>query len=210
MLLVASGLALACAAELTPAPEARRNAGDGAVDSHAGVIVEARADAWDWNPPQLERELTPMLVSIANESTRPLRVRYGDFALVDGAGARLSALPPSDIELDVTLAVPAYGYASGLFSRRYDYGGAYAHDPLDHGTHHTHFVDVQLPTRDMLSQALPEGVVSPGGRVSGFLYFERVEDPAHDRVDFRFALVDASTAQGFGDVAIPFRLESGS
>lgn len=35
-----------------------------------------------------------------------------------------------------------------------------------------------LPTVDMIERALPEGVLDPGRRMSGFLYFEHLRKPS--------------------------------
>jgi hypothetical protein len=55
----------------------------------------------------------------------------------------------------------------------------------------------------MIAEVLPEGVLEPGGRVEGFLYFERV-DPQAPRVRFRADLTSADTGEVFGEVSIPF------
>jgi hypothetical protein len=55
----------------------------------------------------------------------------------------------------------------------------------------------------MLAEALPEGVVQEGGKVSGFLYFEGVAN-RESRVEFVMNLVDASNGENFGQVSIPF------
>jgi len=43
-------------------------------------------------------------------------------------------------------------------------------------------VRIELPTREMLRRVLPEGVLAEGGRLEGFLYFERVEETRDARV----------------------------
>jgi len=49
---------------------------------------------------------------------------------------------------------------------------------------------------------LPEGVVQPGGRVSGFLYFEPVRRVK--QADFMAHLVDADTGDHVATIRIPF------
>jgi hypothetical protein len=65
---------------------------------------------------------------------------------------------------------------------------------------------VSLPTEDMLEMAIPEGVLEPQGRISGFLYFPRV-NPDAERVVFQAALVSARTGEEFGAVEVPFVVE---
>jgi hypothetical protein len=57
----------------------------------------------------------------------------------------------------------------------------------------------------MLQRALPEGVVEPGGRVGGFLYFQRLEGPGP--FTFSVDLVDAKTGERLGVITIPFVAE---
>ncbi|QDG49522.1 hypothetical protein FIV42_01850 [Persicimonas caeni] len=68
------------------------------------------------------------------------------------------------------------------------------------------YAEYQLPTGEMLVRALPEGVIDPGGRITGFVYFEDLEsiEPTPDRVTFRYVLVDAEANRRFGVVEIPF------
>lgn len=59
-----------------------------------------------------------------------------------------------------------------------------------------------LPTHEMLEYALPEGVLQPGGTVSGFLYFQRVDREAS--VTLEVNLLDAETSQPLGVARLPF------
>lgn len=221
-LATAIGLALGCATDLKPAPEAREvvaGPGLGAAEEVAGIRTEARVQAWGWSPRRLDRELTPVLVKIRNQSERPLRVRYSDFVLEDPEGQRYAALPPYDIDAKVSERIrPAYAYSSfhvaphiGHYYSPYYFGhhhpGAFGHYRPYFGTHYSSLQRVQLPTNDMLARALPEGVIDPDGNVAGFLYFEEVEEPAQGRVMFRFSLVEADTKEQFGEIEIPFQLE---
>lgn len=64
-----------------------------------------------------------------------------------------------------------------------------------------------LPTEDMIAEALPEGVVEPGGSVEGFLYFQRLREDATEAT-FTLRLVDAESGESLGEVAIPFVVEN--
>lgn len=64
---------------------------------------------------------------------------------------------------------------------------------------------VDLPSVDMLQKALPEGVLDPGGRITGFVYFEELRDGA--RIDFTIRLFDAVTGESFGALELPFIVE---
>jgi hypothetical protein len=55
----------------------------------------------------------------------------------------------------------------------------------------------------MLRRAIPEGVVADGGKVAGFVYFQRMK-AGFTGLILRNDLVDAVTKQPFGRVDIPF------
>lgn len=53
----------------------------------------------------------------------------------------------------------------------------------------------------MLQRALPEGVLAPGGRISGFVYFDHVLDVVH--VTFVAHLIEVGGDE-LGMIGIPF------
>ena len=55
----------------------------------------------------------------------------------------------------------------------------------------------------MIRNAIPEGVLNPGGEVDGYLYFQRVPSMTPS-LEFNATLVDAKTHQQFGHIRIPF------
>ncbi|AKU89783.1 hypothetical protein [Vulgatibacter incomptus] len=231
--------ATACVHEpvLIPAPGAALSQTGGANATHSGVTVDVRGDAWKSDPKDLARILTPVLIVVANESGRPLQIRYSDFDLVGESGFRYAALPPfqpmgsaygsADQNLDQDQsAAPALGGApppargapppSRRFGHRhffvapylspyyYDYGVypyPFAFDPFYWGQYYAVWVQ-PLPTRAMLDDALPEGVLQQHGEVAGFVYFQNVT-PREGKVTFVARLVDANTNEDFGEVQIP-------
>ena len=218
VLAVASWLAVGCAArgQLEPAPEALPappGPGKGAVGVAEGVSMEIRSDAWAGFPRRLT-EVTPILVTIENAGTQPLRIRYSDFTLVAASGKRYAAIPPFHIdETEVEPIRPAdfagfyvAPYHSRYFPRLRPYSGYFPFDPFYYDTYYPRFVRIPLPTGDMVQKALPEGVLEPGGRITGFLYFENV-DKDEGRVNFRADLVNVETGERFGTVDIPLVVE---
>ncbi|MEW6300382.1 MAG: hypothetical protein AB1671_22035 [Thermodesulfobacteriota bacterium] len=204
-------------ATLQPAPWANivPGPGAGAVAEQAGVRIEARAGAWRGIPTDLADVVTPLLVTLTNESAQPLRVRYQEFQLVSATGETFAALPPFAVEGTVTQRIrpplsPFFGFGVAPYLSPYypwaaPFDGPFAFDPLYYHRYYPTFVRVRigLPTADMLEAALPEGVVEPQGRIAGFLYFERVGEEVA-RVDFRAELIDAQTEEDFGVITIPF------
>jgi hypothetical protein len=211
---------------LSPAPaaETMEGARDIAVSRIDGVSVTAQADAW-----QGDRAVTgtvqPVRVTIRNESTSALRVRYGDFALIDTDGRRYAALPPFRVEGQLMSPViyPGYGVISPrftfsrfhlapYFSPLYPGIPVYAwpyhiYDPFYYDFYHRDLVAAIRPTVEMLSLALPEGVIEPGGSVSGFLYFQRVRRDVPSvvyRQDLIVVGTNGTAGANFGQISIPF------
>jgi hypothetical protein len=201
-----------CAGQLKPAPDARLTPGraPGAVAEEAGVKVVARAEAWRGYPEDLWRQVTPMLVTVENGSRVRLRIRYADFALVTPSEQRFAALAPFDIRGTLPEREPmglAHPFLLDPYHGRFfPYRGAihpFAFDPFYYDRFWPGWQRwVSLPTGDMVQKALPEGVVEPGGRATGFVYFELVEDT--DRVSLRADLVNADTGAKFVSLVIPF------
>ena len=124
----------------------------------------------------------------------------GDAGLAGGSGLEPLAGPyQPGFGYDGFFVSPTYGPAwTGLSP----WAGPFAADPLYYDTFHARW-PVELPTASMVATALPEGVIEPGGSVSGFLFFEDVPEEV-ERVTFRMDLVNADTGESFGGLRIPF------
>ena len=97
-------------------------------------------------------------------------------------------------------------YYRKVYPSVHSYARPFAHDPHYHAHYYSYWRTVDLPTTRMRELALPEGVVEPGGSVSGWMYFERV-DPDDRSATFRMDLVDAESAREIGMITIPFAVE---
>lgn len=213
-LLVFAAGGCATAPELVPAPSAQmvpEGPGRGAMDAVQGVRVIARSDAWSGFPDHLDR-VTPILVTIDNQSKVPLRIRYNEFALVDQqSGARYNAIPPFSIEGTESEPIDATdfsGFRIAPYHARYypglvPYDGLFPFDQFYYDSYYPAWVDVELPTGDMIQKALPEGVIEPGGRISGFVYFENVHGHP-GQVEFMEEVVNAANGERLGMIDIPF------
>jgi hypothetical protein len=208
--------------QLDPAPAANQAAGmtDAAVNVVDGVRVVAQSQAWP-GMSEVKSEVTPLRVVMENNSSMPVRIRYDEFALVGPQGMRYAALPPYGVEGTVTEPVLAEGYTpvtspaftynnfyvapyyASAYPTMTPYADPFYYDPVYYDRYYTAWESIALPTEEMIAEVLPEGVLDPGGRVEGFLYFERV-DPDTPRVRFRADLVNANTGEEFGEVSIPF------
>jgi hypothetical protein len=213
-------------ARLQPLPAARTVAGDeaAAVAEEAGVRLVADGDAWRGNPGNLERSLTPVEVRLENRSGRPLSVKYEHFTLVGGSRFRYSAVSPLELGGALALLEPASGtggagvgvgvelgwgwgrhhpYGWGPWPGWYDpFWGPYYPGPRGYPA-----CQEPLPTRDMLTQALPEGTLEEGGTLAGFLYFQGVAE-REKAVTLRARLVDARNGETFGVLDIPFEVRN--
>jgi hypothetical protein len=59
------------------------------------------------------------------------------------------------------------------------------------------------PSADVLQLALPEGVIPPGGKVDGFLYFKRATAGSGGDLDLAWEMYDAKTNQALGTLHVP-------
>lgn len=216
---LAAAWAMGCAGqpELRPAPEAERIRGQpqGAMASSNGIVLEARVDAWRGQPREIDEEVTPILVRLDNGSRRPVKIRHEYFQLVTPDGRVFAAKSPFDVRGEVSEYAGAYGSV----------GVAYLHSPYYHypyfgfrhyyypwggyyGGYHNVYVEYDLPSNDMLVRAMPEGVLEPQGRVTGFVYFLELDDiePLPGRVELRLKLMAADRGEQLGTLVIPFQI----
>lgn len=218
----------ACAHQnvLVPAPGSSLGPEGGATGEVAKVRIDVKGDAWKDDPKNLGDFLTPVLVEIANGSNRPVQVRYSSFGLVGQSGFQYAALPPFqpmgtaygslDAPVDVApaaarLAPPAIHAAHNRFfvapyqAQYFGYFApwpyAFPFDSYYWGQYYYTWVE-PLPTPAMMNEALPEGVLQPGGAIGGYVYFQNVS-PREGRVTFVANLVDAESQDELGQVRIP-------
>jgi hypothetical protein len=220
--LLIAGLCLSCGPKnmLEPAKSANHVPGkDDAIRAEdQGVQLTAMADAWDGRKDVLS-EVTPLRVVIRNDGSEPVQVRYKNFSLVAKDGTRYVALPPMQIQgtvearaSNVTPRWAATGYelapyyhgvygeytpiTAGPFAYDYDYYDAY----------YPEWINMELPTPEMLQRALPEGTLKPGGQVDGFVYFEKVGSNA-DQVALKASFVDPQSNNTEAKLSLPFKVE---
>lgn len=225
-LVLAAGLALtACGTQprhFVPAADAGRQAvnPDIARAQTDNTVMEAEFGAWDASPAGLDREVTPVLVTLENRGDAPLMVRYQQFALQSEGGDTYLPMPPYDIQGEVRgrRIDPYYGWRDFRLAphmgRYYVdgwglYDSWYGYDPFYYDRFYPRFERVGLPTSDMLRRALPEGVLEPGGRVSGFLYFERLSGDV-ERLTLRVQLGEVQEQRPVTTFSIPFVREGGT
>lgn len=210
--------ALGCRAEnqLEPAQTANEVAGleDAIVASNNGVRMVAQVDTWDGEA-RITQEVTPVRVSIENQSDNKVALRYENFQLVGGDGAVYRALPPLRIEGEVPLEDPDWTYSGFEVAPYYgpvypgmlSYGGPFYTAPDYYGSYYGYLANVQLPTLQMRLRALPEGVLNAGGSVEGFLYFQKVDANQTERVMLQAQLTTPEQNSPVASLSLPFEVE---
>jgi len=178
--------------------------------SAGGVEISATANAWRGWPAELGRVVTPVRVRLANRGATPVRVDATTFALALPEGGRLAAMLPADVRgvaaAPAPAALPQAGAALGPTRERSGAGWALNEPALDPLVDPSQESDRawELPTADMLSLALPEGVLAPGREVTGFVYFERAPRSAR-AATLTWPVVD-TTGTSLGVATVPLTL----
>lgn len=178
--------------------------------SAAGVRLVVNQHPWSGEPRALPDLVTPLQVTLSNDSGAPVPIRYRDFTLTTANGVRISALPPFQIQrpgAQTSLVRPLF--PSEGFYLFGPYGDYYPGLPIWSGAFDSDLAwydsayqwQASLPTPDMLQKALPEGMLQPGGRVTGYLYFNRVQQTGSVRFDARF--LEPGTGKALAELDIP-------
>lgn len=208
-------------AAMKPAPTAQKVEGkkNAAQAAAAGVTVMAKADTWSGEG-DVRDKVTPVNIVLINDSDQPLAIRYEHFALTSGNGQRFAALPPFQLR-EMAIAPIAVRSGSPIKpewkGEQFEVAGAYvplyrdapaAKETLDYDAayynqYYSEWQQGDLPNNDVMKRALPEGILRPGGRVEGYLYFENVPEKTK-QVQLRTTLVNAETEQVMDRVSIPF------
>jgi hypothetical protein len=198
----AASLSMACAA--APAAPQRPDVADADL---AGVRIFVSASSWQGDPPNLSELYTPVLLRVENHSGKAVRIAYRDMRLHGSRGARYRVVTPQQFSGGI---VPAsYSSFEPEIGPRFDHDRfsadpefSYREDsiPRDDGQR---WHREPWATPDMIAEALPEGAVDDGGRVSGFVYFPALGGgESADRFVMRVA--DADGGSDLGLVSIPF------
>jgi len=189
-----------------------------AVATMGGIRCSAAASSWQGIPRELGSQMTPIKVRIKNESGKPIRLLYENFALVGESGRKyrpLPLLPLNRRDREASGLMPAYA-SDGFFVAqrlRDAYPGIQPWPrPLlrDEKWYQTSYakwpVGEQMPSRSMLVKGLPEGVLDNGGIISGFLYFE-ADARKEKRLKFRVEVPESDREERVALIKIPFRVE---
>jgi hypothetical protein len=224
-------LLAACVYEpvLVPDTNARTVGDHVAVTQVQGVQMAVDGTAWRGEPMNLPELLTPVHISIDNLGQVPLRLTYRDFGIAGETGMRYTAIPPLQAQVPnsqrdtapgaIRLSLAAYPAAPQHVAPRFHHHHFYVAPyygwyypgyptwaaPFPYEYYGPYSWPQQLPSQDMIAEALPEGVLQPGGHVDGFLYFQGVYG-REEHVRFDMRLVDANSGATVGTAYIPLRV----
>jgi hypothetical protein len=191
---------------------------EGVLASSGDVRVVLQTTHWP-GPTAIQQEITPVRVLITNQGKDPIAIRYQDFALYTPSGERLGAIPPFEVSGSVQQPItagpavmsPTFSWTGFSVAPAYapiyptltPWGSGFAWDPWYYRNYSSYWVNVPLPSPDMLAAALPEGVLQPGGRLDGWLYFPGIPRSA-DTVTFHAAITNPLTGIVSHDLEVPY------
>lgn len=196
---------------------------DAALQSSSGVKILVETNAWTGFSQILDK-ITPLRVTIINNSGSQLRIQYNHFSIKEIRGVRLyAALPPyeficngeetkivlpypfpieSQIEYDKFSVAP---YCARMYEEIPEYKNFIGIDSVYYEKYYTVWAKIQLPIIEMLQNVLPEGVLENGGHVGGFVYFEKL-DRRERALLFTVDLIEEVGGKSLGTLKIPFEL----
>ncbi len=190
-----------------------------------GINIIAKVNYWKGNP-EVKQYVTPVYITINNNSGKPLKISYEQFALLLPNGKRFSAIPPFGVKGEVSkpalteqyspILSPAFTfhgfliapYFSSIYPEIPVCAGYFYFDPLYYDNYYNYWgqIEYDLPTTKMIDNALPEGELKNKGEISGFLYFEKLNNTKANKVDFRADLINSKTGNNFAVISIPFNV----
>lgn len=212
--------------ELRPAAQATRAAGlqNAAIASEHDVVVVAQADTWPGQS-RVTKHVTPLRVRISSANPQPIAVKYENLVLVAEDGTRYVAIPPRAMQFAKATASGAaqpeqepsrssisYSgfqiapYLAQAYPGIQRYKGSFNYDTTYYAKYAKAYPVKWMPTSEMLSWALPEGVIDSGGYVEGYVYFQPVD--RHEdvvRLNARFDKA-ADPSEHIAKVEIPFQI----
>jgi hypothetical protein len=184
---------------LRPAHDAHAVAGmvRAAADADNQIEVIAQTGVWPGDA-RVMQHVEPVRIRVGNYGDRPVHVRYEHFRLVSPEGRSYPVVPPVRVQSEASASArriiaprfvsakyrvaPHYGAATYPAITKQD--GEVPSSPATTRGRTTQRRLEGLPTAEMISWAIPEGVLEVFGYVEGYLFFERVRDE-DKRVELR-------------------------
>jgi hypothetical protein len=207
--------------EPAPAATAAPKLPHTAVDESGGIELAARSEfVQPGTEPGMHapgRTLARFRIWIHNRSQRTLQIRLQSFVLTAADGSQYAALPlfpaRNIARQAVMVETPAFEHANfelapylvDAYPRLSQYCGNFTYDPLYYARYYDPDLALRLTTEE-LREVLPEGVLRPGGRLVGTLYFQSPSeaDLRSGDVELRAALAPPYTRLAVAHLSLPF------
>lgn len=186
------------------------------VDNLEGVELVANANAWKGTP-EIVEQVIPIKVVVRNKHGRAVRVQDRHFSLVTDTGQTYAAQSPDQIKGEIRVASPGYYAGPSFYYHSFAappvfgyYPGVpgvvepFYYDPFFYSRYYNYYQEMALPTKDMVSDALPPMDLPDGGEVSGFLYFNKIEDASQANLKMEIVETDGTRV---GTISMPFLVE---
>lgn len=138
-----------------------------------GVTVSVRVAPWVGSPRDLEAYVLPVHVAVRNDTSAGLTIGPQDAVLLDDEGRQYNAIPAAEVAQMLFAAVPTPVFAPWPYRRSlaWPYYADPFYDPF--GPWWWYPPPRYWPAHDIVGLALQPGVVRPGARLEGFVYFAR-------------------------------------
>lgn len=186
------------------------------------IVMIAQAAAWPGDA-IITQKVSPLRLRIENHGEVPVAVHLGKIALEGSSGRTYLAVPPVLLSGSVDHTAPpptplTPGYEASrfviaskyrtIYPRRSAYGGTFNYDLNDNRMRYGYWdIEELLPTPEMIGNALPEGVLESGGDVTGWVYFEKVDQDAETQVALAAAIMPVEGQVPLAEFEVPFVTE---
>jgi hypothetical protein len=164
--------------------------------------------------------VTPLKLTVENNGSVPVAIRYDKLYLMTDGGERFAALPPFQAKAEAAESVAApptplaplwfthRGFLVAPYLRYYypalsPFGYSYSYDPLYYQRYVDYWAQRRVAMNEVRRHAIPEGVVEPGGVVTGFVFFEDVDGDVA-RVTLYAQLPNPRDGTAVASLRVPF------
>ncbi|MBI2485770.1 MAG: hypothetical protein HYW01_02185 [Deltaproteobacteria bacterium] len=156
-----------------------------ATKTEQGVTVTVRASAWRGKPSDLGSYVTPLHITIQNNSASGLSFDYEDIALLDENRTQYNPLPPETVAQILQSGHQrryvfrpyfsfGFGYSSFYFQRFHPFFfNSVFYDPFYDPWY---YPPAYYPESfdDVYTDAIFPGLVQPKAKLEGFVYFKKI------------------------------------
>jgi hypothetical protein len=170
----------------------------------------------------LYNKLTPLRITVKNNTGKSLYVKYCEFSLtgeetgrnypafplyeLTGEPENLQVILPYPFPIDLLLIYDRFfvaPYCSRMYPSMPSSSQNFPVDTLYYSRNYTMWAELQLPAEQLLRELIPDGILGDGGHISGLLYFPKIHFKDKAFV-FKAELINAEDDKSIGIIEIPF------